>query len=81
MHLISLYLCFIRKLDTNYILKFLKDATKIKKDWPPILQINNPNWLTVNDVVKARDLEEHTKYVKEWEKSVWNLIQIIMPTL
>lgn len=71
-HLIALYLNFAKGLQAPSILNFLKQAAAQKRDWPPVLQIQNPKWLTVNDVIKARNVNEHIKYVTAWGKSVWD---------
>ena len=70
-HLIALYLYFGKKLNAADMMHFIQKATIIKRDWPPIHQIDNPQWLTVNDVIKAKDVTEHTKLVLEWGKSIW----------
>jgi hypothetical protein len=53
------------------VLKFLQKATKIKRDWPPLLQRTHPQWLTVHDIMKAKDALAHCDLVKQWGQSVW----------
>jgi len=72
LHLIALYLNFSKGFKVESIIHFLSQATIIKRNWPPVLQIQNPQWLTVNDVIKAKNVREHTLYVREWGKSVWD---------
>lgn len=71
-HLIALYLYFEKRLDIASVLQFLKDATARKRDWPSILKIREPKWLTINDILKAKNATEHAQYVEAWGKSVWN---------
>lgn len=70
-HLIALYLKLIQKASTDEVLQFLRKATEIKKDWPPLLQRQNPHWLTVQDIAKAEDPLSHADLVTKWGQSVW----------
>ncbi|HEX6889901.1 MAG TPA: DUF5946 family protein [Chryseolinea sp.] len=71
-HLISLYLIFIRGLSADVATKKMEELiSKIKKfDWlePPV-----PNgYKTILDVLAAHNQEEHEKKVREWAEDVWN---------
>lgn len=70
-HLISLYLMFEKKYTANEVLKFLECATKIKRDWPSILQRAHAKWLTVQDIIQARTETQHINIVLDWGRSVW----------
>lgn len=70
-HLIALYLAFARKVEAENVLEFLRKATAIKQDWPPLIQRANPRWFTVRDVAVAENPSEHTRLVMQWGKSVW----------
>jgi hypothetical protein len=70
-HLVSLYLVIEKGWDgqaaTQAIAKIVKRADKFVWLEPP-----DPNGsITVADVVKARDWEEHRKWVDEWARDVW----------
>ena len=73
LHLIVLYLGFEKNLGVEKIRDFLKAATIVKRDWPAITQITNPNWLNVLDVVSAQTALNHHEIVKKWGQSVWDM--------
>jgi hypothetical protein len=70
-HLIALYLSFAQKADKTTVLTFIRKATEIKQDWPPLLQRKNPQWLTVQDIIKADNPSSHASLVAQWGQSVW----------
>lgn len=70
-HLIALYLSLEKKMPEKAILMFLKEATSLKRNWPSVVQRDNPAWLTVQDVVKATDPSSHAEFVHQWAASVW----------
>lgn len=70
-HLIALYLAFAQKADKTTVLTFIRKATVVKQDWPPLLQRKNPHWLTVQDIVKADNPSSHARLVPQWGQSVW----------
>jgi hypothetical protein len=71
-HLIALYLTFEKKVTGEEVLKFLQKATKIKRDWPSLLQRSHPQWLTINDIIKAKDAPAHCDRVRRWGQCVWD---------
>lgn len=71
-HLIALYLSFEKKMPKAQVVDFLKKATATKKDWPPQVQIQAPQWLTVHDVTNADSPESHALLVTQWGQSVWD---------
>lgn len=80
-HLIALYLTFEKNATKDELLKFLQRATKIKRDWPPLLQRTSPQWLTVNDIIKTKDAAAHCDLVKQWGQSVWDGYKNCHPNL
>lgn len=72
LHLIALYLYFEKMADTNLILKFLTKATEHKRDWPTILEPEDPQWLTPNDIILATTAQEHVTLVAQWGQSIWD---------
>lgn len=70
-HLIALYLTFSQKASHEKVLTFIRNATKIKRDWPPLIQRKTPEWLTVQDIVKADSPSSHAHLVTRWGQSVW----------
>lgn len=71
LHLIALYLYFEKKLPIPEILNFLKKSTEYKKDWPAVQHLTQAKWLTVQDVIKANNAQEHIEVVTQWGESVW----------
>jgi hypothetical protein len=71
LHLMALYLMFEEKKEGKDILSFLKKMTETKRDWPPLLQRDHSQWLTVKDVIQARDAFSHSIRITEWGNSVW----------
>ena len=70
-HLISLYI-IVKKIDEKYVTKLLNKILSKKPifEW---LDLPEPNGLkTIIDVLKAKNIEEHKIYVKEWAEDVWN---------
>ena len=45
-HLIALYLTLVQKASEEEVLKFLRKATNVKKDWPSLFQRKQAYWLT-----------------------------------
>src|SRR5262249_31304286 len=70
-HLIALYLTFEKKASAEEVLKFLQKATTLKRNWPPLRQRTHPQWLTIHDVLKAKDAMTHCAVVNHWGQSVW----------
>lgn len=70
-HLIALYLTISQKTSREEVLTFIRNATKIKRDWPPLSQLKNPQWLTAQDIVKADTPSSHTHLVTRWGQSIW----------
>ncbi|MCL2384082.1 MAG: DUF5946 family protein [Oscillospiraceae bacterium] len=71
-HLISLYAIFIKKLNGKEATKMIGEILKKEHnfEWlePPV-----PNGeITVTDVLKATNKEEHEKAVKEWAENVFD---------
>jgi hypothetical protein len=71
-HLIALYLNLGKKIPQGEVLAFIKKATTIKRDWPPQIQRQNPQWLTVQDIAKADSPNSHAQLVMAWGQSVLN---------
>jgi hypothetical protein len=71
-HLIALYLTVGELEDPRKVLEFLKEATRVKRDWPALSQRQAPKWMTVKDIIEAHTAEEHGLLVKKWGQSVWN---------
>ena len=71
-HLTALYLTVVKKESLEEVVKFIKKATEIKRDWPPLVQRQNPQWLTIKDVSKAKDALSHANLVRQWGQSVCN---------
>jgi predicted protein tyrosine phosphatase len=69
-HLIALYLKVHEQVSTSQVQAFLKKATEVKLDWPPLQQRQNPKWLTIQDVALAESPEAHEELVLKWGKSV-----------
>lgn len=55
-HLIAFYLAFEKNVAGGEVLRFFQKATEMKRDCPPLLQRTTPQWLTVNDIAKAKDV-------------------------
>lgn len=70
-HLIALYLTVSQKASNKDVLTFIRNATTIKRDWPPLIQRKNPQWLTVQDSVKTDNPSSHARLVTQWAQSVW----------
>jgi hypothetical protein len=70
-HLIGLYLTFSQKVSHEDVLTFIRNATKIKRDWPPLIQRKTPEWLTLQDIIKADNPSSHAHLVTRWGQSVW----------
>ena len=70
LHLIALYLFFQKGAPIHEIKTFLSQATTPKRDWPVVQSVDSPDWLTVYDVVKASNPEEHEALVYQWGRSV-----------
>ena len=71
-HLISLYYIIVKNIDEKYVTKLLNKILS-KKPIFKWLDPPEPNGLkTIIDVLKAKNIEEHKIYVKEWAEDVWN---------
>ncbi len=69
-HLIALYLSIVQNASNEESSTFIRNATKIKRDWPPVLQRKKPMWLTVQDIVKADNPSSHAELVIKWGQSI-----------
>lgn len=72
LHLIGLYLAFEKNYEQNKILKFRELAASEKAWWPPVVQRKGPKWMTILDVIDAKDDKDYCAKVKKWGKSVWD---------
>jgi hypothetical protein len=72
-HLISMYLVLERGYDFQQATEVMGRVIKEhKKDFVWLNPPDNRGDITVLDVSKARDLEEHTGMVKQWALSAWH---------
>jgi hypothetical protein len=72
-HLISMYLVLERGYDFQRATGAMRGVIeKHKQDFVWLTPPDNRGDITVLDVSKARDLEEHTEMVRQWAWSVWN---------
>lgn len=69
-HLIALYLSISQIASKEEVLSFIRNATKIKREWPPVLQRKQPQWLTVQDIIKADNPSSHADLVTKWGQSI-----------
>ena len=62
----------LAKREQNKILKFRELAASEKAWWPPVVQRKGPKWMTILDVIDAKDDKDYCAKVKKWGKSVWD---------
>lgn len=70
-HLIALYLTLVQKASEEEVLKFLRKATNVKKDWPSLFQRKQAYWLTIQDIAKEDNPLSHADLVIKWGQSIW----------
>lgn len=70
-HLMALYLLIEEDQNEQYVLRFMEKTLQKTKDFIWLDPPKNPQWLTVKDVVNAKNAEEHNQIVRLWSKSVW----------
>ncbi len=76
LHLLRLFLIFEKDLETskaNSVMKQISDDEELHKTFKWLDPPSFENTLTVSDVIQANNREMHTKIVKEWGASVWNV--------
>lgn len=69
-HLMALHMMLEKQAPLEDVQTFIRKATEVKQDWPPLTQVQKPQWLTVQDVAQATTPEEHAELVTRWGKSV-----------
>ncbi len=72
LHLIGLYLALEKNYTPDKIIAFRELAGTEKSWWPPIVQRKNPTWLTIQDVMGAKDDEQTCAAIKDWGQQVWD---------
>jgi hypothetical protein len=75
-HLIRLYYFFEKNLRGEYLLRIIKRAAENEELHTKFEWLDSPSFadtLTVNDVMKAQDMSDHKRIVKEWGESVWKV--------
>ena len=73
-HLISLYAMLekgLRGKEATAVLKKAVEDKKLKEQFQWLEPPSFESTMTVADVVKAEDFEEHAKLVRKWGESVW----------
>lgn len=71
-HLMALHLSIAENKSPKYVIHCMAEILNQKRDFHWLTPPHNPHWLTVLDVIKAKNPEEHLHIVQAWAKSVYD---------